>query len=333
MTEQYPEEHEIAVTGDEEAQRVPIFSQLAILAVVLFLLVGAGVMPTLYSAVTPAATPAAFNTTVPELTNMPPDTSAFDDISLSAEAAFVWDVVNQRALYAREPDTQLPLASITKLMTALVANELLTSTSTVRVSQDAINQDGASGLRTQEQFNLHSISDLMLLTSSNDGAYAVAETLGATFNPSAPAETFVALMNIRAQELGLTQTLFRNPTGLDVTTNEAGAYGSARDVAFLMEHILTTHPAIIEATADPAHTIISEDGITHTARNTNQTVRNIPNIIGSKTGFTELAGGNLVVAFDAGVNRPVVVVVLQSSWQNRFSDVETLVERTQQALQ
>jgi len=218
-------------------------------------------------------------------------------------------------------------------MTALLANELLPATATVSVSQAAINQDGASGLLTDEQFTLLNISDLLLLTSSNDGAYAVAETLGREFDAVDPAEAFVALMNIRAEELGLTQTYFRNPTGLDVSTTEAGAYGSAREVAFLMEHMLTETPAIIEATADPAHTIISQNGLTHTARNTNQSVRNVPGIIGSKTGYTELAGGNLVIAFDAGVNRPVVAVVLGSTWQGRFNDIATLVERTQRALE
>lgn len=331
MTEQ-EHSHEVPVTGEETTERVPIFSQLTILAVVLFLLLGASVVPTLFSSVTPAATPAAFSGTEPLADPQPPNTNVFDELSLQAQAAFVWDINAQRVLYQQAADEQLPLASITKLMTALIANELLTSTSTVTVSGDAINQDGASGLRTGEQFTLLDLSDLMLLTSSNDGAYAVAETLGREFDAAAPAEAFVALMNIRAEELALTQTYFRNPTGLDITAEAAGAYGSARDVAFLMEHILTTQPSIIEATADPAHTVISENGLVHSARNTNQSVGSIPGIIGSKTGYTTLAGGNLVIAFDAGVNRPIIAVVLGSTWQGRFDDIATLVAQTQLAL-
>jgi D-alanyl-D-alanine carboxypeptidase len=333
MTEEHETATELEVTGGEVAERVPIFSQLTILAVVLFLLVGAGLAPRFFQAVTPAATPAAFSPQTLSVAPAQPDESAFEDLALEATAAFVWDVRNQRALYQKAPDELLPLASITKLMTALIANELLTGTSTITISQAAINQDGASGLLATEQFTLVSLSDLMLLTSSNDGAFAVAETLGREFNATDPAEAFVALMNIRAEELGLTQTFFRNPTGLDVSPTEAGAYGSAREVAFLMEHILTNAPAIIEATADPAHTVISQNGLTHTARNTNQSVRDVPGIIGSKTGYTTLAGGNLVIAFDAGVNRPVVAVVLGSSWQGRFTDINRLVERTQQALE
>jgi len=325
--------HTISVeSNDDELQHVPIFSQLAVLAVVLMLILGAGITPRLLALITPEATSSAVMRTLPTFASEGIGAAAFTDVAVSAQAAFVWDVTKQQALYEKNPDEQLPLASITKLMTALIANELLTSTSTIDITETAINQDGASGLLSGEQFTLRNISDLMLLTSSNDGAYAVAETLGKSFDQEAPAEAFVALMNIRAKELGLSQTYFRNVTGLDITKTEAGAYGSARDVALLMEYILNTDPAIIEATADPAHTIISRNGISHSARNTNQTVSSMTGMIGSKTGYTELAGGNLVVAFDAGINHPVVVVVLGSTWQGRFDDVQTLLSATRNAL-
>jgi D-alanyl-D-alanine carboxypeptidase (penicillin-binding protein 5/6) len=317
---------------DDEAQAVPIFSQLAVLVVVLVLLLGAGVAPHIIERLTPEEPTTAIAQTLPALQPTPPTTEHFDALTLGAEAVMVWDVASQRLLFARNQDEQLPLASITKLMTALLADELLTSTSTITISQSAINQDGTSGFLIEEQFSLASLSDLILLTSSNDGAYAVAETLGSYFDETAPAEAFIAVMNIRAAELGLSQTFFRNPTGLDVSPTEAGAYGSARDVAILTEHILRTNPGLIEATAEPAHTIISENGLVHSARNTNQSVSDISGIIGSKTGFTTLAGGNLVIAFDAGVNRPVIAVVLGSTWQGRFDDIAALVEATRATL-
>lgn len=327
------QQNEVAVDGsDDTEERVPIFSQLAVLAVVLLLLLGAGITPRLIAALTPEATPSAVASTLPPLVPQTPDVAAFADVQIQADAAFVWDINEQRVLFQQAADEQLPLASITKLMTTLIANELLTSTTSVSISENAISQDGASGLAVREQFSLRNLSDLVLLTSSNDGAYAVAETLGVEFDSNDPAAAFVALMNIRAEELGLTQTYFRNPTGLDISEDEAGAYGSARDVAFLMEHILETQPRLIESTTDTAETVVSSNGTAHTARNTNQTVANIPGIIGSKTGYTELAGGNLVVAYNLGVNRPVVAVVLGSSWQGRFSDIQTLVTATQNAV-
>lgn len=326
-------EQEIPVDGTgDEAERVPIFSQLTVLAVVLVLLLGAGVMPKIVGTLASDSTPSAVAQTLPPLEPLVVDERTLADVTLEADSSFLWDTASQRVLYQENADAQLPLASITKLMTALVANELLSGETTVTISEDAIAQDGASGLTEGERFTLRNLSDLVLLSSSNDGAYAVAETLGAEFDTEQPAAAFVALMNIRAEELGLTQTYFRNPTGLDITAEEAGAYGSARDVAFLMEYIVQNIPAILESTTDQRETIASES-TNHTVRNTNQYVATIPGLIGSKTGYTDLAGGNLVVAFDSGVNHPIIAVVLGSSWQGRFNDINTLVKATTGALQ
>jgi D-alanyl-D-alanine carboxypeptidase len=75
-------------------------------------------------------------------------------------------------------------------------------------------------------------------------------------------------------------------------------------------------------------TAISEQGIPHTFANTNQDVEHIPNLLLSKTGFTDLAGGNLVVVYDAGINHPVAIVVLGSTEEGRFTDVKTLLNAT-----
>ena len=70
----------------------------------------------------------------------------------------------------------------------------------------------------------------------------------------------------------------------------------------------------------------------HTATNTNEVVGSIPGLIASKTGFTDLAGGNLVVAFDAGINRPVIISVLGATKDGRFTDMEMLVNASLRAL-
>ncbi|HMA78336.1 MAG TPA: hypothetical protein VKP88_04370, partial [Candidatus Paceibacterota bacterium] len=111
MNEEHDATTEIEVTGTDEEAVVPIFSQLSILAVILFLLVGAGIAPRLFSSVTPAATPAAIPPRSLEATPTPPDVSAYADVQLQATAAFVWDIRDQRALYQKAPDESLPLAS------------------------------------------------------------------------------------------------------------------------------------------------------------------------------------------------------------------------------
>jgi len=310
---------------------VPVFPQVVILVLVLFILLGANFTQHLWADSLPIlATPVSKSTEQPASKTLIIESNTLD-VTVEATAAFVWDVRNQQVLYQKNADQQLPLASITKLMTALLAHELL-SEGIVTISRAAINQEGPSSLNEAERFTAVDISDLMLLSSSNDGAYALAETLGRQFDSVAPAEAFVALMNIRARELGLTQTVFRNPTGLDISETATGGVGSARDVAFLMTYLLEHAPEVLAATANPTHTIVSQDGIAHTVQNTNQNIAHMAGIIGSKTGYTTLAGGNLVLALDTAVNRPVVAVILHSSWEGRFTDMDEIIRALQDSL-
>lgn len=252
----------------------------------------------------------------------------FSNVELVAESAFVLDVRAGKVMYEKEPDVEWPLASITKLMTALVAKEIVAEGAVIPITADALKQSGDNGFSAGERFSYKKLSDLVLVQSSNDGAYALASAAGALLDPISPESAFVKAMNVRARELGLSSTTFRNPTGLDVSASEAGSYGTAREVAKLMSYILANHPELLEETVIPAANIESEDGGTHEARNTNRVVGEIAKVIGSKTGYTTLAGGNLVMAFDAGLDRPIIAVVLGSSYQGRFSDMVKLVEAT-----
>ena len=137
-------------------------------------------------------------------------------------------------------------------------------------------------------------------------------------------------MNIRASQLGLPRTHFNNATGLDVSTREAGGYSTAREVSFLMEYIITHYPNVTDLTKVDVTTVKNEEGAFHAVSNTNEVVNNIEGLIASKTGYTTLAGGNLVIAFDAGFNRPIIVTVLGSTHENRFTDVLNLSERARQ---
>jgi len=257
---------------------------------------------------------------------------SFDDLEILAQSAIVIDIQTNEVLYQKSPDESLPLASITKLMTALVASEIVESDAVVSVTAKALDQAGDSGLQAGERFSYKSLSDLVLLTSSNDGAYALSAYVGASLDSNSPETAFVKAMNVRAKELGLSQTSFRNPTGLDISETEAGAYGSARDVAELMKYILENSPELLEATTYIDTAVYSEAGTLHKADNTNYVVDAIPNTIASKTGYTTLSGGNLVVAFNVGLNHPVIAVVLGSTHQGRFSDVLKLVEATKREI-
>ena len=260
------------------------------------------------------------------------NSAAFAEISLSATAAYVLDLTSGEVLYEKNADTQLPLASVTKLMTALVAHELLDETTLVTIDETALRQDGLSGFSESERFQRLDLSNMMLVSSSNDGAYALAAAAGTTLDTTSPAEAFVTAMNVKAAELGMSNSYFLNPSGLDSSTTEAGSFGSAKDVATLLSYLITTYPTVVEPTTLPAITISSAAGYRHEATNTNYYVDEIPSLLASKTGYTAIAGGNLVIAFDAGFNQPVVVAVLGADRQSRFTDVLALTDATISAL-
>ena len=254
------------------------------------------------------------------------------DLTLRADAAYVWDVAGQRALYKKNEGDTLPLASITKLMTALLAHELITDQTRVDVPLAAIQQSGNSGLLAGEELTVEELSQLALISSSNDAAYALGASVGALLGDRDPAQQFIEGMNIRANELQLPTLSFKNTTGLDMSAVEAGAMGSARDVSFLMEYILVNYPEILAPTTQSATRVYNTAGAYHDVDNTNAIATQIPNLLGSKTGYTDLAGGNLTVAFDLGLNRPIIITVLGSTRDARFSDVLELVAAVQESV-
>jgi D-alanyl-D-alanine carboxypeptidase (penicillin-binding protein 5/6) len=208
-------------------------------------------------------------------------------------------------------------------MTADVASELLAPTAVVSIGPADLAQDGDNGLLLNERWTFQKLLNFTLAVSSNDGASAIA---------SAASPNFVTKMNEKAKSLGLSSMQFYNPTGLDQSLTQSGAYSSVADVAKLFSYTLKTHPKIFEATRSARFTTTSLDNINHTAVNTDEEINNIPGIIGSKTGYTDLAGGNLAIVYDVGVNYPIVVVVLGSTYDGRFDDITALIQATNQSL-
>lgn len=276
-----------------------------------------------------------------------PATDPFANTALEARAAYVVDLSTKKILFAKNENEKLPLASVTKLMTTLVARDHMRSDAVVTLSKDDLAAEGDSGLRPGERWRMGDILDVMLLVSSNDAAHAVAGFVGADGLPSFDMERarlkFVNLMNEKAHALGLSTMEFFNESGLDVeNTNDSlsspsvpqtGGYGSARDVAALMATLWQTYPTTLEITARKDARIISQDKIAHILLNTNEAAGRYAGLIASKTGYTDLAGGNLVILFDVGVGHPVVAVVLGSSYKGRFEDMHALTQATLKALE
>lgn len=253
-----------------------------------------------------------------------PKETAYDRVQLSAKAAIVLDLATGEVLYAKNAESQLPLASLTKLLTLYAASQTLSDDTPITMSAEALAADGDNGFTEGEQFTFHELARMAINASSNDAAAAIAE---AAANHS-HASNGTALLASVASSLGLTQTYALNGTGLDENSTISGAYGSAHDIAVLAGELLKRAPGIARASLDPSVTAHSLSGRSYTLQNTNPEVTRVPGLMLSKTGFTDLAGGNLAIVFDAGIEHPIAVVVLGSTRDERFVDVDRLVAAT-----
>lgn len=259
----------------------------------------------------------------------------FENISLEGKGAVVFDVINNKELFSKNPDMPLPLASLTKVMTAVTADGKLDVNQNIKITPDDLGPEGDSKLVVGDTWKAGDLRDFTLITSSNDGAFAlaaVAEANGDRLPPKILAtdkqsliDQFVKDMNYTAAAIGLSNSKFFNEHGLDMASDKGGAYGSARDMVTLFEYAIKNYPDLLEATRYKTLEFNSAEK-TYTAENTNAYIDKIPNVIASKTGFTDLAGGNLVVAFDAGLGRPIIISVLGSTEEGRFTDVLQLTK-------
>ncbi len=255
-----------------------------------------------------------------------PEPSAFDDIMLSAKAAIVYDLTTGEVLYEKNAEAQLPLASLTKLLTIFAAADALSPDAPVTLSARALSAEGDNGFIEGDSFTFEDAARLALVASSNDAAAAIAETAAEARHASNGS----ALLASAAASLGLSQTYALNGTGLDENGRIAGAYGSPHDIAILAGEFLKRTPSIARASLSPTVSATSHSGFSYTLKNTNPDVNVIPGLMLSKTGFTDLAGGNLAVVFDAGMGHPIAVVVMGSTKDERFLDVARLVKATAQ---
>lgn len=260
--------------------------------------------------------------TVPNVEPVAEAPSVYDDVVLSAKAAIVYDLTTGEVLYEKNAEAQLPLASLTKLLTLYAAAGTI-GNAPITMTASALAQDGDNGFTEGEVFEFRELAKLAIVASSNDAAEAIVEAAGKTRNQSRE-----ALLASVSSALGLSQTYATNGTGLDENGSVSGGYGSAKDIAVLAGEFLKRIPEIAHATLSPEVTAFSKAGASYTLKNTNPDVEHVPGLLLSKTGFTDLAGGNLAIVYDAGINHPIAIVVLGSTRDDRFLDVNHLVRAT-----
>jgi len=248
---------------------------------------------------------------------------AFAHVPLEAKAAIVYDLVTGETLYAKNADAQLPLASLTKLLTVYAAFRELSPNTPITIPADATHLDAPRVFSTGQTFTLADLARLTLTASLNDGAAAIAEATAAREHRSQS-----DMLAGAAAALGLSQTYAVNGSGLDVNTAISGSYGSARDLARLAGALVEKVPTIAGATTKSVAQAVSEGGTSFTVKNTDPMIDTFSRLLLSKTGYTDLAGGNLALVFDSGINHSIAVVVLGSSQKARFTDGTALVAAT-----
>jgi D-alanyl-D-alanine carboxypeptidase (penicillin-binding protein 5/6) len=260
----------------------------------------------------------------------------FASVSLIAKSAIVVDLKTGQVLYSLSPDTQLPLASLTKVAMTLAVTEVLSPDSIVTIPPHNTPDGAAMRLQSGETWRLQDLLDFTLVASSNEGAemlaYAAEGAMSAKYSQAPAGSAVVWRMNGLAKELGLTNTYFLNVDGLDVSTTQSGAYGSARDMATLFAYAASTSPSLFADTTRNSIEVTAQSGQKVTAINTDEALPSIPGIIMGKTGYTDLAGGNLAIVFDAGPAHPVVAIVLGSTEDGRFTDMQQLVPAAEAAV-
>lgn len=222
----------------------------------------------------------------------------------------------EKIIFEKNADGILPIASLTKLMTARVVlknHEIYNPSRIVFISAAAAGQPDVpvfGNLLFGENRTVKELLDLMLFYSSNDAAYALAELMGES--------EFVDAMNRTAQKIGLSNTEFFNSTGLDLDDERAN-FSTARDLLALSKNILEFYPEIFAITKTPGF-YRTQNGIFDFALWEGQT------LVGGKTGYTEKAGGCMVAVFDdADGWRHIGILLGSANAESRVAEMQKIV--------
>ena len=239
--------------------------------------------------------------------------------ALSASGVVIIDLQSGQTLYTHHANLVRPMASLTKLMTALIIAENHDLSEWVRVPSPLPPLERSTiVLRAGEQYRVGEVLDALLVHSANEAAVSLA-----VFH-SGSEEKFVEEMNARAKDLGLTNTSFANSMGFD----HPAQYSTPQEIAWLATYVLR-RPELRERMSKPSAFITSKQGSSVTVTQTHQLLTGSSNVIAGKTGTTDAAGQCLLSIVQEG-SREYLVVLLAS--KDRYRDMRTVLAVLRQLL-
>lgn len=243
--------------------------------------------------------------------------AALSDVRIpkvSAKAFLVADVKSGTVYAEKNADTSLPIASLTKLVTALVANETIHYDRILSISKDdRVQTEGTPGsLSAGDSFEAEELIYPLLMESNNTVAYTLARYFGT--------ENFMHWMNEKAKAIGMWHTVFEDPSGISENN-----VSTANDLFILMRYIHDSQSFILNVSREPEKKISSIDGREYGIKNFNVFSKN-PLFLGGKTGYTEAAHQTMTTLFEVPVGSAtttLAVIVLGS--EDRKKDIERLL--------
>ncbi len=248
-----------------------------------------------------------------EINPLPVDDSS-KPIETKAKSAAILDLKTNKVLFQKNASESLPVASITKLMSAMVLIEDFDLDQTVTVSYKSAYPIGSKmHLYPGEQIKAAELVNGMLIASANDAAKALEEHFGK--------DEIVEKMNLKAEFLNLKDTHFVEASGLD-SENKS----SVLDLVILSRYALKI-PQIAQAIQTKEYTAFSVDGaLQHQIHTTNRLLKNDPDIFGIKTGYTEEAGSCLIAGAVRGDHEIISVILGVDDYNQRFSESRILLD-------
>ena len=237
----------------------------------------------------------------------------------SAISALVNSQGNENIIFQNNSVEKLPIASLTKLMTANIVLENYDLSKEIKISKESVGQEENFGkLQANKIFSVEYLLYPLLMESSNDAAFSLANDYEGITE-----DEFVELMNLKAEELNLKNTHFINPTGLDPKEQtRIGNYSTTEDLVKFIAKDLLKKPLIWKILATPEYNLYGPELI-----NTNELLKETPDILGGKTGWTDKAGGcmALVLKSQKGNGYFINVILGASSPQARFKEMKKLI--------